>query len=172
MCFSATLPLGLFTSFASADNSLSGGSKYHHKPLPLLLSEALLRSGSIRSPLPTEVAVAPFTFPFPSAAVVVTEALSGVSASLLKKKKNIRGTKSLVHSPRTVFDYVCIRSTCPLRENRVGKYRKQCRRESENTRRGQPPPSHLTAQGCLRKYIQKSSPLFNGLYSIILTLSF
>lgn len=33
--------------------------------------------------LPAEVAVAPFTFPFPStAAVVVTEALSGVSASL------------------------------------------------------------------------------------------
>lgn len=33
--------------------------------------------------LPTEVAVAPFTFPFPSTAVVVTEALSGVSASPL-----------------------------------------------------------------------------------------
>lgn len=81
--FSPSLPQGLFTSFAFADNSLSGGSKYRHKALPLLLSEALLRSGSIRSPLPTEVAVAPFTFPFPSTAVVVTEALSGVSASLL-----------------------------------------------------------------------------------------
>lgn len=81
--FSPSLPQGLFTSFAFADNSLSGGSKYRHKALPLLLSEALLRSGSIRSPLPTEVAVAPFTFPFPSTAVVVTEALSDVSASLL-----------------------------------------------------------------------------------------
>lgn len=112
MFFSVTLPQGLFTSFASADNSLSGGSKYHHKALPLLLSEALLRSGSIRSPLPTEVAVAPFTFPFPSAAVVVTEALSGVSASVLTK--NTRGPKSLVHSQCTAFDYVYIRSTCPL----------------------------------------------------------
>lgn len=50
--FSPTLPQGLFTSFASADNSLSGGSKYRHKALPLLLSEPLLRSGSIRSHCP------------------------------------------------------------------------------------------------------------------------
>lgn len=50
--FSPSLPQGLFTSFASADNSLSGGSKYRHKALPLLLSEPLLRCGSIRSHCP------------------------------------------------------------------------------------------------------------------------
>lgn len=63
--FSPGLPQGLFTSFASADNSLSGGSKYRHKALPLLLSEALLRSGSIRSHCPRRSLLAHSPSPSP-----------------------------------------------------------------------------------------------------------
>lgn len=143
--FPLRLPQGLFTSFAFADNSSSGRSKYRHKALPFLLSEAPWRSGSIRSPLPTEVAVAPFTFPFPSTAVVVTEALSGASVELLACLHR----KSATHSNddlrvetldcRRLF-FVFYRNNVKSKGNTAGEYLEIYVPAS------QPPPPHTPAR--------------------------
>lgn len=81
-----------------ADNSLSGGSKYHHKALPLFCVASLLRSGSIRFYCPPARhwgRCCPLNFPFPSTALVVTEALSDVVVTSDRKHASL----TLVPSP-------------------------------------------------------------------------